>query len=144
MATVFTKLNEGWNAEPNAPDPHAAVAGPDVTLNFLASPFQFPKFPAGQILRLRFKDASRFRLGGTNDEGWYRGQCRFSGIAPAWGEFYEVTGDLELSQCPDDWIVVSDNPIAGLRHFLFYLRDETFECTAADWTCEMLPLPQGG
>ena len=70
----------------------------------------------------------------SNDEGWYRGQCRFSGIAPAWGEFYEVTGDLKLTAI-DDWRVVDHDQPAG-RHFLFYLRDETFECEADGWRLE--------
>ncbi len=136
MTTSFIKLNKDWNAEPNAPDPRASVDKGDVVLEFLANSFQFPRFSEGQVLRLRFTRASRYRLGGTNDEGWYRGQCRFSRLAPEWGEFYEVTGDLRLEQCPKDWIVVAGVSSEGLRHFLFYLRDETFECSASDWSLE--------
>ncbi len=67
-------------------------------------------------------------------EGWYRGQCRFSGIAPEWGEFYEVEGDLLLAQEPNDWKAgLAKEPRQGSRHFLFYMRDETFECDAIDW-----------
>jgi len=134
MTTKFTKLNSGWNAEPNAPDPKVRVDGNTVILEFLANPFQFPEFADGQLLRLRFSGASRYRLGETNDEGWYRGQCRFSGIAPAWGELYEVAGDLKLDRV-SDWIHVPGAPSGG-RHFLFYLRDETFECTANSWQLE--------
>ena len=144
MTTRFVKLNSDWNAEPNAPDPRAYADGPDVVLDFRANSFQFPKFAAGQPLRLRFRGASRYRLGGTNDEGWYRGQCRFSGIAPAWGEFYEVSGDLKLDQCPKDWMDVAAPSPTGLRHFLFYLRDHTFECAAADWVLETFPPPLRG
>jgi hypothetical protein len=49
----------------------------------------------------------RYRLGNTNDEGWYRGQCRFSKLAPAWGEFYEVEGDPLMDKAPDDWVQLS-------------------------------------
>jgi hypothetical protein len=101
----------------------------------LANPFQFPGFAQGQVLRLRFPAATRYRLGATNDEGWYRGQCRFSGVAPAWGELYEVSGDLKLDQV-SDWIEVPVLQAAQQRHFLFYLRDETFECTANSWHLE--------
>ena len=60
------------------------------------------------------------------------GQCRYAGKAPAWGEFYEILGDDPARDSPDDWRVVGpDRPT--LRHFLFYLRDETFECMANDW-----------
>ena len=134
MGTQFRQLNDGWNAEPNAPDAAVQVAGGNVVLVFLANAFLFPRFAEGQRLRLRFKNARRYRLGSTNDEGWYSGQCRFSADAPEWGEFYEVAGDLKLERCPNDWHVVSKFP--GGRHFLFYLRDSTFECEADDWSLE--------
>jgi len=135
MGTAFKKLNRDWNAEPNAPDPKAKVDGADVLLEFLANPFQFRQFAEGDVLRLRFLSAVRFRLGATNDEGWYRGQCRFSGSAPAWGEFYEVAGDLKLGGVMD-WVPVGGGVAGPMRHFLFYFRDVTFECTAADWRLE--------
>jgi hypothetical protein len=136
MGTTFTKLNVDWNAEPNAPDPRVMVDGVDVLLEFLANPYQFPRFAEGQRLRVRFGGAVRYRLGETNDEGWYRGQCRFSGIAPAWGEFYELAGDLKLEQVTGGWIELSPRAEGPARHFLFYLRDETFECTASAWSLE--------
>ena len=77
-ATTFRKLNEGWNAEPNAPDPEVTVCGDDVLLSFVLNPFQFPQFAEEQRGLLRFNGCQRYRLGPTNDEGWYRGQCRTS------------------------------------------------------------------
>ena len=65
------------------------------------------------------------------------GQCRYSHIAPEWGEFYEVTGDLQMEKCPNDWIDVGP-PQKRNRHFLFYFRDETFECDAMDWKLEFI------
>src|SRR5262245_43500336 len=135
MATQFRQLNNGWNAEPNAPDPKVQVDDGDVVLTFFANPFQFPRFAKNQRLRLRFKNARRYRLGSTNDEGWYMGQCRFSRDAPAWGEFYEVSGHLKLDHCPQDWHIVRAVGQTS-RHFLFYLRDNTFECEADDWILE--------
>jgi hypothetical protein len=135
--TAFRQLNEGWNAEPNAPSPQVRVEGGDVIVTFLLNPFQFPQFGVEDMGVLRFLSCQRYRLGFTNDEGWYRGQCRFSGVAPRWGEFYEVSGDLRLQECPDDWVTVGP-PRGALRHFLFYFRDETFECDAADWSFKVL------
>lgn len=132
MTTLFTQLNHGWNAEPNAPHPTVQVAGSAVTLSFLANPFVFSEFVSGQIIRLRFIDVWRYGVGDINDEGWYRGQCRFSTIAPSWGEFYEVSGDLKLDQFNGEWHLVSE-PTPTLRHFLFYFRDENFECDAVSW-----------
>lgn len=138
--TSFSKLNNGWNAEPNAPLPQVRVEGTDVVLSFRLKDFQFRQYNNGDIGTLRFARCTRYRLGSTNDEGWYLGQCRFRGIAPAWGEFYEVTGDLRLSACPEDWVQVGLSK-GHSRHFLFYLRDETFECDADDWKLSVAMAP---
>jgi hypothetical protein len=130
MSVTFIRLNDGWNAEPNAPEPRVTVDGSDVLLRFLLNPFLYKSFEEGDEAVLRFVGAERYRLGSTNDEGWYRGRCRFSKLAPAWGEFYEVSGDTELRMAPTDWKMVG--PPEGGRHFLFYLRDETFECVARE------------
>jgi len=128
--TRFVKLNDGWNAEPNSPRPAVSRSGDDLILTFLLNPYQFKQFSQGDGGKLVFRNCWRYRLGGTNDEGWYRGQCRFSGVAPAWGEFYEVQGDLKLESSLNDWVVLGPEPQAPAKHFLFYLRDETFECDA--------------
>ena len=135
--TRFQQLNEGWNAEPNAPDPRVVVEGGDVVVTFLMNAFQFPHFSPEDVGKLRFVSCRRYRLGSTNEEGWYRGQCRFSKAAPRWGEFYEVEGDLRLAECPNDWVELGP-PQKISRHFLFYFRDETFECDASDWRFEVV------
>jgi len=129
---VFKQLNHGWNAEPNAPTPVIRRDGADVVLRFFLNPFQFKQFQEEDVGGLRFSDCVRYRLGPTNDEGWYRGQCRYRAVAPAWGEFYELIGDDLLIDQPIDWVTVSPPSRPG-RHFLFYLRDHTFECIASDW-----------
>jgi len=139
--TKFQQLNDGWNAEPNAPNPSVTVEGRDVVVTFLMNPFKFPQFSPEDVGRLRFMSCSRYRLGATNDEGWFRGQCRFTRFAPKWGEFYELTGDLRLAECPNDWVGVAPVQDAS-RHFLFYFRDETFECDATDWSFEVLKAKQ--
>jgi hypothetical protein len=135
--TTFQQLNEGWNADPNAPQPRVGLEGKDLVLSFLLNPLQFPQFTLDDLGILRFIECQRYRLGPTNDEGWYFGKCRFSKVAPSWGEFYEVSGDLRLDRCPSDWIQLG-NSERPLRHFLFYLKDETFECDASDWHFKVL------
>ena len=54
---------------------------------------------------------------------------------PQCGEFYEITGPDDLRDLPDDWII-PDVQRNGEHHFLFYFRDETFECLASDWSYE--------
>lgn len=137
MRTKFVKLSDTWNAEPNAPMPEIRLENGNAILTVFANPWHFPEFDEDDRIELRFTDVARYRLGPTNDEGWYRGQCRFSEIAPAWGEFYEITGDLRLEQAPRAWQFLRD-PVRGDRHFLFYLRDETFECSARTWSMHRL------
>jgi hypothetical protein len=104
-------------------------------MKFLMNAYRFARFKEGDVGVLRFSNCWRYRLGGTNDEGWYRGQCRFSGIAPAWGDFYEVKGNLMIDSDPEayEWVTLR-SPSLKSRHFLFYLRDETFECDAESWS----------
>jgi hypothetical protein len=150
MATTFTKLNQGWNAEPNGHHPHISIEGTDLVFEFLLNDLLYPEYKKAEKGILRFRDCWRYRLGQTNSEGWYRGQCRFSRFAPEWGEFYEVHGDLLLDATPNreafydvqrkmqlkpdslDWVTIG-KPRGSSRHFLFYLRDQTFECDASVW-----------
>jgi len=136
---AFVKLNARWNAEPNAPHPEVEIVGSTVVFRFTLNPWAFPEFPEGSVGSLTFSGCSRWRLGDTNDEGWYLGQCRYSGIAPEWGEFYELVGADIRRDLPTDWQVIAAADHASARHFLFYLRDETFECLALDWTFSWSP-----
>lgn len=137
MPTRFRKLNDGWNAQPNDPAEAVSVAGDTVALEFDLNPYAYVGFAKGERGRLTFTGCTRYRLGATNDEGWFRGQCRFSRIAPAWGEFYEVTGDL-LDERISDWTPVPSQAPGPRRRFLFYLRDDTFEVDARDWRFERI------
>jgi hypothetical protein len=130
MSANFLQLNVDWNAEPNAPDPRVEVLGEDILLRFYVNPYQFKDFAEDEVGFLRFVNCVRYRLGPTNDEGWYHGQCRFSRIAPKWGEFYEIVGDDDDTVGPTDWRAVNAKSIGELHHFLFYFRDNTFECVA--------------
>ena len=138
MNTSFRHLNLDWNAEPNAPDSRVKAHEDTVVLSFLMNSFVFKKYSEDDVGTLIFKKCRMYRLGSTNDEGWYRGQCRFSAIAPKWGEFYEIVGDALLDESPRDWVMLG-NPTGAQHHFLFYLRDNTFECVADDWILAIHP-----
>ena len=129
MKPRFHQLNDGWNAEPYVPSPVIEIEAQDLILRFLVNAFQFPEFEEGEMGALRFVRCERYRLGPTDDDGWYSGQCRFSKLAPEWGEFYIVKGDAGLLDAPQDWQPLAPTSGSG-RHFLFYFRDNTFECIA--------------
>lgn len=130
----FSHLNRDWNAEPNAPGEKVVVKGTTVQLTFFLNPWAYE---AGEEENgsLIFEQCSLWRLGSTNDEGWYAGQCRYSKTAPRWGEFYELLGEDDQRLKPTDWQELMPMP-PEQRHFLFYLRDNTFECFAANWRFE--------
>jgi len=132
---IFHQLNAGWNADPNVPGPKVTRAGHDVLLAFWLNTRQFQNFKPSERGVLRFLDCERYTVTDINDHGWYLGQCRYSNIAPDWGEFYEIVGKDPLRDQAPGWVDVGGKP-NGARHFLFYFRDETFECFARNWTIE--------
>lgn len=99
--------------------------------------YQFRAYETVPLITLRFEGCSQYRVTPINDHGWYGGQCRFSALAPAWGEFYEITGDTRDGLAPEPWLA---GPGTGKRHFYFYFRDEALELKAQDWSFS--PMPQ--
>ena len=128
MGTTATRLNPDWNADPVDPDVVISVASSVLTFQFTLNNLMYPRFAELQRASLEFDDCSQYRLGATNDEGWSRGQCRFANSIRRWGEFYQIIGDSRLDDSPDDWQYVAEG--SGRQHFLFYLKDQTFECLA--------------
>jgi len=127
----FIRLNDDWNADPNDPDLRVDARGDVLAARIKPNAFVYPALQDVRAIELRFANCSRYRVTSINDEGWYRGQCRFSRLTPAWGEFYEITGDtLDASQ-PTPWVEVGGQ---GFRHFHVFLRDETLEVKAQDWS----------
>ncbi|MGR3512530.1 MAG: hypothetical protein ACU0GG_07170 [Paracoccaceae bacterium] len=132
METQFVKLNDGWNADPNSPDNSFSVEGDTFWLRFKPNRFKFETERAEGPMFLRFCGCQKFRFTSVNDHGFYLGQCRFTQIAPAWGEFYEVVGDFREDENPTVWQEVGCAS-EDSRNFLFYTRDETFEVIAEKW-----------
>jgi hypothetical protein len=93
----FTRQNDGWNAEPNIATPQLTLDGGDLLLAFPLNHLVFKVFDRSDVGVLRFANCSRYRVDGTNDEAWYGGACRYSCLAPAWGEFYEISGPIRRS-----------------------------------------------
>ena len=135
--TQFRQLNMGWNAHPVDPRPVVKIQGEDVLLAFVLNHILFRNFKEGSVGLLKFSNCMNYRVGPSDEEGWSFGQCRFSGLAPQWGEFYEVIGDARIERAPTDWVDVN-LALPAKRHFLFYLKDRTFEAVAAGWSFHLL------
>ncbi|WP_239616867.1 hypothetical protein [Cohnella mopanensis] len=133
----YQQLNNGWGAEPNAPDPQIEIdfAQGKLKLKFYLNPFIYKDVEEEIRAELEFSNCFMFRLGPTNDEGFYRGQCRFSKTGINWGEFYQLEETEWKETFPKDKVIVLNHLIneEGLRHYLFYFRDVTFECIAKDY-----------
>ncbi len=142
METQFRKLSNDWNADPNAPVPQYKFTGDSLLVRFRPNKFKYPDFSRRNYLYLVFVGCSRFRFTPINDHAWYAGDCRFSKLAPEWGEFYQVDGDFREEQENTPWI--NKGPIiASSNNYLFYFRDETLECSALMWKLEKDEMPDG-
>ena len=130
----FIQLNDGWNAEPNAPEPKIEISGTVLKLSFGLNYFVFDAFTDTDIGVLTFIDCLQYRLGPPNDEGFYNyGQSRFKKYGVQWGEFYCIENSDWLHEFPDKIVISEFKDQEEYNHFLFYFCDETFECIAKEW-----------
>lgn len=130
---TFTRLNEDWNAHPNDVGLRLEKSVDELIAHMKPNPYTSRQYDNVPEIAVRFVNCSKYRVTSVNDEGWYSGQCRFSGLAPEWGEFYEISGDTRDDMNSDPWIEMKG---VGARHFHFYLKDETLEIKAKDWVLE--------
>lgn len=131
----FEQLNLDWNAEPNAPELNVQVKNSDVVIEFYLNAFIFDDFSEDDKARITFHNCFQYRVGSPNDEGFFSyGQSRYKKYGVKWGEFYLVHNSDWKENFPDSIKVgtIHDN----LNHYLFYFRDETFECIADSYDIE--------
>lgn len=128
---TFTHLNEDWNAHPNDVGLKIEQNGQTLLAHMRPNPYVYREYEKVPTITVYFKGCERYRVIPVNDHGWYDGQCRFSGLAPSWGEFYEISGNTRDDMDPTPWITMEGS---GTRHFHFYLRDEAIEVKAQDWS----------
>lgn len=138
----FKQLNIGWGAEPNAPEPQIEIDNTqgNLKLIFYLNPFKYEDIEEDTRAEIQFSKCYMFRLGSTNDEGFYKGKCRFSKTGIKWGEFYQLEESDWKNTFPEDKVMVL-NQLKNeerLLHYLFYFRDETFECLAEDFQYKIL------
>jgi hypothetical protein len=127
---TFTRLNEDWNAHPNDAGLNLEQTDETLIARMKPNPYVYRQYEKIPEISVSFEGCTKYRVTPVNDEGWYMGQCRFSGLAPSWGEFYEILGNTRDDMDPTPWINMVG---AGTRHFHFFLKDETLEVKAKNW-----------
>ncbi|MDU0372423.1 hypothetical protein ACFPAF_18625 [Hymenobacter endophyticus] len=134
----YQQLNHNWNADPNAPSPHLTVSGQIVQLEFYLNAFQFEQFQEGDKACLAFRNCHKYSFTSLNDEGYYNGQHRYKNHQLPWGYFYELLTDWEVDFPQGAFILERAAGSTQLHHFIFFLRDMTFECVAESWNIQCM------
>ena len=134
---TFTQLNKDWNADPNAPETNINVSGDTVTLDFYLNYFLFDNFKEGDKGQLTFYNCHKYYLGGPNDEGYYRGQHRYKYTELPFGEFYLLKTDWKNDFPTNSKVLNTDLNVNDLKHFIFFFKENTFECVATDYKLKL-------
>ncbi len=135
----FIKLNENWNADPNAPIPTIEVNGANLKLTFYLNVFIFHEFNENDLGVLEFYNCRQYRMGSPNDEGFYvHNQSRYKKHGVEWGEFYLVQDSDWEFNFPQPIYVDTTLNMDKLKHYLFYFRDDTFECVSESYSFKVI------
>jgi hypothetical protein len=130
----YIQINNDWNADPVDPEIDLQIVGQDLVMDIFLNYFAFDKYSEGDKARITFTNCSRYSLNYCNDEGYYLGQYRTRPSELPWGEFYEIKGGMNRD-LPEPVVDLSTNR-DNKRHFVFFFKDETFECLADDYRVE--------
>jgi len=126
----WTKLNTTFDADP-VDSPRVLAGERGVQVIIWMNPSEEHDVLEGEKAEIYFRGAHCFRVGSPNDEGFYRGQCRFSKSGLPWGAFYELHESGWETTFPVDKRIISPaSSHANLKHYLWHFHDETFECIA--------------
>lgn len=131
---TYTQINTDWNADPNAPEVRLTVDNNSVTLEFYLNYFLFERFHEGDKAKLTFNKCYKYTFNGMNDEGYFQGQYRYKENQLPWGEFYKVETDWE-KDFPLKHEVLNGKSDER-NHYIFFFKDNTFECVAEDFKIE--------
>ena len=129
----YTKLNLNWNAEPNSPDEILTMEREVVRLEFSLNSFLYENFQERDKGVLEFNNVHKFSLNRMNDEGYFSGKYRYKNSDLPWGEFYVVETDWEIDFPKNNLLILPKGKNKLLKHYIFFLKDSTFECVAENY-----------
>ena len=130
----YIQITTNWNADPVLPKIELTIDRTDLIMDIYLNHYVFDNFKKGDKVKIRFKDCTLYSLNTCNDEGYYYGQYRTNPNELPWGEFYEIICGLDRNMPNPIVEIVNDN--SNKKHFIFFFKDETFECLASDYELE--------
>lgn len=127
----YKQLSIGWNADPVSPEVKVKIQDYGLLLEIGLNYFAFKDYKEGDRVEIFFKGCSKYTLNSCNDEGYYFGQYRIKPSQLPWGEFYEITGGADTN-FPEPVVLSPEKE--NQKHFIFFFKDETFECLADNFS----------
>ena len=132
----YVRITTNWNAHSVSPEIELQLQGLNLLMTIFLNAYVFDGFEEGDKANILFKNCSKYSLNICNDEGYYYGQYRTNPSELPWGEFYEIKSGLDR-EFPEPIVnLTMDN--SNKRHFIFFFKDETFECLAEDFQVEFI------
>ena len=130
----YIQITTNWNADPVLPKIELTIDRTDLIMDIYLNHYVFDNFEKGYKVKIRFKDCTLYSLNTCNDEGYYYGQYRTNPNELPWGEFYEIICGLDRNM-PNPIVKIADDN-SDKKHFIFFFKDETFECIASEYELE--------
>lgn len=124
----FIQISTNWDADSVNPQVNLQIDRADLIMDI------YTKFTEGNKVKIKFNNCAEYSLNTCNDEGYYYGQYRTNPTNLPWGEFYEIISGLDRNY-PEPIIKIQADK-TNKRHFIFFFKDETFECLADDYDLE--------
>ena len=136
------KLSEDYQSDPNIASPKVKIDRKELTLSFELNYFIFP-FKEGQFGKIVFNSCYSYRLGKPNDEGFYLDENdlwnkeNFPDLE--WNCFYEAQGVPTSYIGTFEMIDRGENNLpVKLNHYVFFMKEATFECLAESYKLEIM------
>jgi hypothetical protein len=131
---TYIKLNLDFDVEPNAPSPKISTNGSSLNLSFLLNPFLWDNVEDDEQADLLFHDIQKYRLGRPGSDNFRDYRYYDAGI-DNYG-FYQINNSNWKKDFPIDEKIISEESIdtkGEFKHYVFFFRDNTFECIAKDF-----------
>ncbi|MBC5864685.1 hypothetical protein [Flavobacterium turcicum] len=130
----YIQLTTDWNADPVSPEIELSLDGENLIMDIYLNHYVFENFKEGDKAKILFKNCAEYSLNTCNDEGYYYGQYRTNPNKLPWGQFYEIKSGLDRNM-PNPIVKIDSNNFYT-KHFIFFFKDETFECLASEYELE--------